>query len=143
SRCRRTPPRPPAPGPRSTASLELPLVVPAPASRRRNARTTPGHLAAKRDVPARGRGCLARCATGARARGCEPGRRLPTCPSGSDGQVSRMSDASYYEDMERITTRMNQVSLAKSLIKKGALKEALQILRAVREKYTEESMLKM
>lgn len=54
-----------------------------------------------------------------------------------------MSDASYYEDMERITTRMNQVSLAKSLIKKGALKEALQILRAVREKYTEESMLKM
>lgn len=54
-----------------------------------------------------------------------------------------MSDASYYEDMERITTRMNQVSLAKSLIKKGALKEALQILRGVREKYTEESMLKM
>lgn len=54
-----------------------------------------------------------------------------------------MSDASYYEDMERITTRMNQVSLAKSLIKKGALKEALQILRSVREKYTEESMLKM
>ncbi len=54
-----------------------------------------------------------------------------------------MSDASYYEDMERITTRMNQVSLAKSLIKKGAHKEALQILRTVREKYTEPSMLKM
>ncbi len=54
-----------------------------------------------------------------------------------------MSDASFYEDMERITTRMNQVSLAKSLIKKGALKEALQILRGVREKYTEESMLRM
>lgn len=54
-----------------------------------------------------------------------------------------MSDASYYEDMERITTRMNQVSLAKALIKKGALKEALQLLRGVREKYTEPSMLKM
>jgi hypothetical protein len=54
-----------------------------------------------------------------------------------------MSDKSYFEDMERITTRMNQVSLAKSLIKKGAHKEALQILRSVREKYNEESMLKM
>ena len=54
-----------------------------------------------------------------------------------------MSDAAYFSDMERITTRMNQVSLAKSLIKKGAHKEALTILRSVREKYTEESMLKM
>lgn len=54
-----------------------------------------------------------------------------------------MSDASYFQDMERITTRMNQVSLAKSLIKKGAHAEALKILRTVREKYTEESMLKM
>lgn len=54
-----------------------------------------------------------------------------------------MSDKSYFEDMERITTRMNQVSLAKSLIKKGAHKEALLILRSVREKYHEESMLKM
>ncbi|MBX3471875.1 MAG: hypothetical protein KF878_33890 [Planctomycetes bacterium] len=54
-----------------------------------------------------------------------------------------MSDASFYEDMERITSRMNQVSLAKSLVKKGAYREALQILRGVREKYTEESMVKM
>jgi hypothetical protein len=54
-----------------------------------------------------------------------------------------MSDASYFDDMERITTRMNQVSLAKSLVKKGAYQEALQILRTVRERYTEESMLKM
>lgn len=54
-----------------------------------------------------------------------------------------MSDPSYFDDMERITTRMNQVSLAKSLVKKGAYQEALQILRTVRERYTEESMLKM
>ena len=54
-----------------------------------------------------------------------------------------MSDAAYFDDMERITTRMNQVSLAKSLVKKGAYQEALQILRTVRERYTEESMLKM
>jgi hypothetical protein len=54
-----------------------------------------------------------------------------------------MSDASYYEDMERITTRMNQVSLAKALVKKGAYQEALTILRSVREKYVEASMLKM
>lgn len=54
-----------------------------------------------------------------------------------------MSDASYYEDMERITTRMNQVSLAKTLVKKGAYQEALTILRAVREKYVEASMVKM
>jgi hypothetical protein len=54
-----------------------------------------------------------------------------------------MSDASYYEDMERITTRMNQVSLAKALVKKGAYQEALTILRSVREKYVEASMVKM
>jgi hypothetical protein len=54
-----------------------------------------------------------------------------------------MDDQAFLEDMQRITTRMNQVHLAKTLVKKGMYPDALRILQNVREKYTEPSMLRM
>lgn len=54
-----------------------------------------------------------------------------------------MDDQAFLEDMQRITTRMNQVHLAKTLVKKGMFGDALRILQNVRDKYTEPSMVRM
>ena len=54
-----------------------------------------------------------------------------------------MNDAEFSAELERITARMSQVSLAKTLIKRGSFEEAIKILKSVRDKYSEETMVRM
>lgn len=54
-----------------------------------------------------------------------------------------MNDAEFSAELERITARMSQVSLAKTLIKRGSYEEAIKILKAVRSKYAEDAMVRM
>lgn len=54
-----------------------------------------------------------------------------------------MANEDFSAELERITARMSQVTLAKTLIKRGSYEEAIKILKTVREKYTEEAMVRM